>query len=495
MRNPVMNPMFSRRTILRGAGVALVLPWLESLAPRSAVAQAVVRKRYMPIYIPNGSAPFWKPQSVGQGAAWTLSGILEPLTPLKAKVTVLSDIENGTSFNANRGSGVEPSHGRQPSGWLSCMDPAVVTAKLGFEANNTSVDQLIAKALKGQTPLESLQVGLSTTFSDCDQGQPCSNSRSISWSEKNLPMYKMVDPLEVFNKLAMVAMPGTPGVDPSMDPAVKKRIALNQSVLDAVIETTNATKARLGKLDQMRLDNFLDSVRAVEVKATMTSSGMGGLACKLIDTPTISTAAKPIANNNYARQTTATYNKGTHADVMHDLIVMAFQCDATRVITYMMEDERSEFAYDHVTKRTFSGNTSTEASGKCGEYHNGGQHGDPQEFASIVWWNVKKMAELATKLDGITEEGGKTVLDNTLIMLGSCMEGKDHNCNRLPTLLLGSGGGAFKTDQHVQLQNRWMRDLHHTVMTNMYGMSGPDVDSFGAVRDSVPRKGISEIVV
>jgi hypothetical protein len=226
----------------------------------------------------------------------------------------------------------------------------------------------------------------------------------------------------------------------------------------------------------------------------MASSGMGGIACQLIDKPAISTAEKPIANNNYARQNTETYNKGDHADVIQDLIVMAFQCDATRVITYMMEDERSEFAYDHVTKRSFSGSTSTEGSGKCGEYHNGGQHGDPQEFASIVWWNVKKMSELATKLDAIIEEDGKTVLDNTLIMLGSCMEGSGHNCNRLPTLLLGSGGGTFKTDQHVVLQNRWMRDLHHTVMTAMYGMSGPDVDTFGAVRPDVERKAIAEIL-
>ena len=113
-----MNRMFSRRTILRGAGVALALPWLESLAPRSALAQAVVRKRYMPIYIPNGvvglSTDFWTPSGVGQGANWTLSGILEPLKALKAKMTVLTNMENGTAFNPGRGGSVEPSHGRQP---------------------------------------------------------------------------------------------------------------------------------------------------------------------------------------------------------------------------------------------------------------------------------------------------------------------------------------------------------------------------------------------
>lgn len=487
-----MNRMFSRRTILRGAGVALALPWLESLAPRTAVAQAMVRKRYMPIYIPNGTADYWTPQGMGQGDAWTLSGILEPLKAFKAKMTVLTNMENGTAFNADGGSSVEPSHGRQPGAWLTCIDPEVVRNKLGLtEANQPSIDQLIGKAIKGQAPIDTLQLGLSTTNSFCD-GQPCSNSRTISWGENNLPMYKKVDPLEVFNKLASVAKPSD-GTDPSMDPEVQKRIALNKSVLDAVIENTNATKGKLGKLDQMRLDHFLTSVREVEVKATMASQGMGGLACQLIDAPTLSTLDKPINNNNYARQNTATYNKGDHADVMHDLIEMAFKCDATRVITYMMEDERSEFAYDHVTKRTFTATSSNPGSGTCGEYHNGGQHGDPQEFASIVWWNVTKLAELATRLDGIVEENGKTVLDNTLIMFGSCMHGSDHACNRLPLLLLGSGGGTFKTDQHVQFQKRWIRDLHHTVMTSMYGMSGPDVDGFG-IDHGGPAMPISEIL-
>lgn len=487
-----MNRMLSRRTILRGAGVALTLPWLDSLMPKAARAADVVRKRYLPIYIPNGTAEFWRPANVGVGDAWKLSPILDPLSALKSKVTVITGLENGTAFNSNRSSSVEPSHGRQPGAWLTCQDPAIVSGQLDKEANIPSVDQRIAKALKaqGQLPFDSLQVGLSTAFSFCDS-QPCSNSRTLSWSDKNLPMYKMVDPLEVFNKLVAVANPGT-GDMPDVDAA--KRIALNKSVLDTVLANANATRTRLGSQDQQRLDEFLTAVREVEVKATSTSSGMGGLACKAIDKPTISDPNKPINNNNYARQNTATYNKGTHADVMNDLITMAFQCDATRVITYMLEDERSEFAYDHVKRRTFSANSSTEASGTCGEYHNGGQHGDPNDFASIVWWNTGKLASLASKLDAIKEADGTSILDNTLIMYGSCMHGSNHACNDLPILLVGSGGGTFKTDQHVKVDNRWLRDLHHTVMTKMYGMSGADVDSFGADRGNVPRNVISEIL-
>lgn len=487
-----MNRIFSRRTILRGAGVALTLPWLESLQPKNARAADVLRKRYLPIFLPNGAAEAWKPPSVGQGTAWKLSGVLQPLEMLKSKVTVLTNVENGTSFNADGGSSVEPSHGRQPGAWLTCTDPATIRDMLGVaEANVPSIDQRIAKFLKGQTPIDSLQVGLSTTASFCD-GQPCSNSRTISWSDKQLPMYKSVDPLEVFNKLMGVVKSTTPGSD-MPDPELQKRLAMNKSVLDAVIANTTATMQKLGKLDQQRLQDFLDSVREVEKKATMASSGMGGLACTPIAKPTISDPNKPINNNNFARQNNGTYNKSTHADVMNDLIVMAFQCDATRVITYMLEDERSEFAYDHVTRRTFTSDASTQISGTCGEYHNGGQHGDQNDFATITWWNVGVVAKLAAKLDAI-KEGTGTVLDNTFIMFGGAMHGSNHACNQLPLALIGGGGGTFKTDQHVQFDRRWLRDLHYTVMTRMYGMTGADVDSFGVNRANVPKKEISEIL-
>jgi hypothetical protein len=490
-----MNRLLSRRTVLRGAGVALVLPWMESLAPRHALAQAEVRKRYLPIFLPNGAAEAWTPPSLGQGAAWKLSGVLEPLTALKAKTTILTNMENGTSFNESRSQSVEPSHGRQPGAWLTCYDPGVVRMSLGLqEANYPSIDQRIAKFLGTTTPIPSLQVGLSTTSSFCD-GHPCSNSRTVSWGANNLPMYKLVDPLEVFNKMVDFAKPATPMTPTGPDPEVQKRIALNKSVLDAVINNANATKAKLGKLDQQRLSDFLDSVRAVEVKATMASTGMGGLACNPIAAPTISNAGDPINNDNFARQNSETYNKGEHADVMNDLIVMAFQCDATRVVTYMLEDERSEFAYDHVPRRTFSAETSQPGSGTCGEYHNGGQHGEQDEFATITWWNVGKVAELCQKLDMIQEENGKTVLDNTLVMFGGAMHGSNHACNELPLALIGSGGGVFRSDQHVELERRWLRDLHHTVMTRMYGMTGPDVDSFGVERAGVPRSEISEILV
>jgi hypothetical protein len=477
----------SRRTFLRGAGVAITLPWLESLAPRAARAQALVKRRYMPIFLPNGAAEAWKPATVGSGAAWQLSGVLQPLEALKSKVTIISGLENGTAFNANGGSSVEPSHGRQPGAWLTCIDPGVVRAQLGVtEANNISLDQTMAKtaSVNGGTPVKSLQVGLSTWYSYCD-GHPCSNSRTVSWSEAGKPMYKSVDPLEVFNKLV-----GVSGGGGGSDAEMMKRATLNKSVLDAVRENSARTQLKLGAADKSRLDQFLTHVRAVETKATQLSMGMGGLAsCTPIARPTMAQVLP-----DKAKQNTATYNKGDHADVMNDLIVMAFQCDATRIITYMLEDERSEFAYSHVPRRTFTATGSAAGTGNCGEYHNNGQHGEQNEFATITWWNVGKVAALCAKLDAI-KEGDKSILDNSVIMFGGAMHGSNHACNELPIAMIGGGGGKLKTDQHIVLQNRWLRDLHTTVMKDVFGMSGAGVDDFGISRAGKPAMSMREILL
>ena len=483
-----MNRFVSRRNILRGAGVALTLPWLESLAPKLAFAQdaSVVRRRYMPIYLPNGAAELWKPTASGAGAAWKVSSVLDPFAALKAKMIVLSNLENGTSFNADGGASVEPSHGRQPGAWLTCIDPGVVRAKLGVsEANNISLDQTMAKTagVVGNTPIKSMQVGLSTWYSYCD-GQPCSNSRTVSWNESGKPMYKSVDPLEVFNKLVGAVTPtGIP------DAAAMKRAALAKSALDAVLENAARTQSRLGAADRAKFDEFLTSVRTVEKEATAISTGMGGIACKPIAKPTMAQVLP-----DKAKQNSATYDKGVHADVMNDLIVMAFQCDLTRVITYMLEDERSEFIYSHVTKRNFTETGSTEATGTCPEYHGGGQHGSQNDFATITWWNVGKVAALCAKLDAI-KEGDKSILDNSVIMFGGAMHGSNHSCDALPIALIGGGGGKLKTDQHVVFTKRWLRDLHYTVMKEVFGMSGAGVDDFGIARTDKPPALIKEILV
>ena len=190
------------------------------------------------------------------------------------------------------------------------------------------------------------------------------------------------------------------------------------------------------------------------------------------------------------RQTSATYNKGLHADLMLELITLAFQCDLTRVISYMLEDERREFVYDHVKRRTFSATGSVESEGVCGEY-NAAQRGDPDGFASITQWNVAQVAKLCDYLGRSYDANGKPLLDNTVIFLGSCMHGTNQKCSDLPALLIGNGGGALKTDQHVALDNRPLRDLYATLMNGAFALG---ITDFGVNRTGAALRVIDELL-
>ena len=482
-----MNRLMNRRTLLRGAGVAIALPWMESLAPKVARGQTVAYpKRFIPIFFPNGTATFWRPANPGVGDAWKLSPILEPFSALKSKVTVLTNMENYTPAQADNPD-VEPSHGRDPGTFLSCVDAKLVRDQLkSKDANGTTVDQVIAQNPKyaTQTALASMQVGLSTIESYCD-GQPCSLSRSISWKSPTEPLYKEVDPLKVFDIITSAGKPVGGGDMP--DPEREKLRSLNKSVLDAVLANANRTKNLLGTADQARMQQFLDSVRDTEKAATAVSGGMAasGTSCNTVSAPTLK-AAYGMANAGGG------YNKGAHMDVMNDLIVMALTCDATRIVSYMLEDERSEFVYDHVQKRQFSATGSTAGTGNCGNYH-GSQHGGDanNDFATINWWQSSKIADLATKMNAV-KEGDGTLLDNSLLMYASCMHGGNHHADDLPVALIGGGGGTFKTNQNVQFGAEVpMRDLYYTILNSYFELNVP---SFGVSTRNVPNKLIEQIL-
>jgi hypothetical protein len=190
------------------------------------------------------------------------------------------------------------------------------------------------------------------------------------------------------------------------------------------------------------------------------------------------------------RQTTADYDKGLHADAMNELIAMAFECDVTRVISYMLEDERSEFTYDNVEQRTFTATTSSPKGGSCGEYHVA-QHAGDDQFPSITWWNVGKVAELCRKLDAIEEAPGVSVLDNCVVFLGSCMHGSNHEANQLPAVLIGGGNLGLKNDQHLALDQRPLRDLYFTLLNDIYELG---VSDFGQNLTNAPPARIDELL-
>ena len=190
------------------------------------------------------------------------------------------------------------------------------------------------------------------------------------------------------------------------------------------------------------------------------------------------------------RQTTETYDKGRHADAMNDLIAMAFECDVTRVISYMLEDERSEFTYDNVQERAFTADGSrrrvARAPNTTSPSTTAATCSPPSPGGTSARWR-----DLCRKLDAIEEAPGISVLDNCVVFLGACMHGGNHEGDRLPVALLGGGNLGLENDQHIVLDKRPLRDLYFTLMNDVYGLAARD---FGQNLTGAPPARITELL-
>jgi hypothetical protein len=458
------TPLITRRNVLRGAGVALALPWLESLAPRLARGQAALpRVRFVPIYFPLGTAAYWKPPAPGAGAAWQLSPILEPLAPVKSHVTVLGHLDQ-TAYGPM---GIEPSNGPLTASFLTCARCTTSRGQPGGNGQNgISIDQRYAQALAGSTPLPSLQLGLSTHDSFCD-GTPCAYSRSISWKDPTTPLFKLVDPQAVFDTIVSGGGP--------VDPGAQARRAAQKSVLDFVIGNAAALSPRLGRSDRARMDQFLTSVRDLELQV---ANGASQAPCGSMARPTWSAAVGNVP---------ADYSRDAHANVMMDLIVMALSCDATRVVSLMLDDGRSDFQYTFLKERLFTATGSTPGTIPCGNpvsYANSGQTNSG--WATIDWWYVTKLSMLCQKLAAIPDGGGASLLDNSVIWFGSGQE-EEWRTTDVPILYVGGAGGRLKVDRYIDFAPS--QSLSNAYLTLLrFALGVPDAtfgDSTGTIPDMV----------
>jgi hypothetical protein len=444
----------SRRTVLRGAGVALALPWLESLAPRAARGQAAAPPRsFIAMTFPSGVAEYWKPTTTGTGDAWSLSPILAPLAPVKPFVNVLQNVGNYGPFGGH----VEPANSHLSAALLTCAAPqASMTAPNGVVVG-TSVDQVVAQALTGGTALDSLQVGLSTLDSYTD-GLPGACSRSISWSSPTQPTFKVINPQAVFDQIVTA---GGASISPAGSALNAARRAKNTSILDHVTSHATTVRGRLGQSDRLVMDQFLASVRALE------TSIQAQPACIVGTRPTESI----VDNKPYP----AGYDRDTHADIMIDLVVMALACDVTRIVSFMLDDARSDFVYDFLTTRRFTATGSTPGSGVVAGYDGLTHAGDMNDgWATVNFWFVDKLSLLCQKLLA-TPVGGSTLLDNTAIFFGSEMHGGNNDALDLPILTVGKGGGTLKTNQCIDFaqtarQTERLANLHLTFMRGVFGL-------------------------
>lgn len=477
----------SRRNVLRGLGVTLALPWLESLAPPVARAQATASpKRYVFMYFSNGVAQaFWPATGAGAGAAWQLSPLQEPLAPYKQYIQVLSNVGQTALFGGHP----NPSHSQLCAPTTSCTVNDGSQAVLG----GPSVDQVLAQNIGGETPFPSLQIGCSTMNSYAD-GQHPAISRSISWAASDQPLYKEVNPQAVFDRL--VTQLGAPMDDPEAQAQAQLRQARDLSVLDYVLDEANTLKPKLSSSDQRRLDQFLTSVQELETRVKQQGSSMPG-GTKTYTRPTLSASYNERADIKSIDATDPEgYDRNEHAEVMNDLITMAFETDLTRVVSHMLDDARSDYHYRFLKQREFSPTGSVEIDAPLDTVLQGDllglhalQHdGDNNNgFATVNHWFVQKFASLLDRLSKAPEAdgSGKTILDNTVVVFMSGMQGSNHQADKLPIILGGSGGGLLKTDYHHSFPAEVrLADVHLTILQSVFGLT--KVASFGNSSGVVP---------
>lgn len=501
-----MTRKLSRRHVLCGAGVALSLPWLEAMAPsgRARAATTAPVKRLLTVYFPNGASTlWWKTTGSGKGDAWKLSPLLSPFEPFKAKMLMIRQLGNfswrsdlltmnpaWTTYRERNdfcgvcrmpsGAFVLPSHSRAPSALLNCIDgddyrraqkQDIATSSV----NGETVDQLIARSLP-QTALRSMQLGLFNGTGGLDE-RHSAMSRNLSWSQQGTPLGKDLEPATIFDKLVATGA-GQSGVDATAAAEAERRRALDLSVLDALKQSTTTLQQRLGKSDRDRLDRYLTGVRELEVTIQNTTVVRPEPTCKAITRPGNVTDAL------------------VRMRAMNDLIVMALQCDVTRIITYMLDNSRSDLVYSWVQRRDYE-NGGAAIGGTATAYHES-QHqaGTSADFASITRWHIEGVADLLKKMDAIQEPSGGTMLDNSLVLYCSDMHHGDHAAFDLPILLFGSGSGVFRQNELVMLPEaiediRQLRDLHFTVLNDYFKLN---VKSFGEDRRGIPNQRLTQIL-
>ena len=412
-----MKSRFSRRKFLAGAGVAIGLPYLESLDPRAQAAVACdTRQRFIAGFVPCGiNMPEFTPTTTGKN--WTPSYILSPLAPVRSKIVVLTGIDYEMTAHPAAPPG---GHGAGTGSFLTMMP-------VHNNANNplrTSLDQRIANDPAAcARPLPSLQLGVTVQAGGCDGAPSCSFLESISWY-KNTPLPNIVDPGKAFDRIFAGVQPATAGTTSAAATAdAQRRKFMSSSILDRVIADATSLQNDLGSTDRAKMDELLTSVRSVETRIqALDSSGGGGSTCTV---PTRTTAVE-----------TSPFQ--TIVPIMLELAALAIQCDQTRVITFMFGRGTSNQDYAFLLGATTQHHPTS---------HHGGNPTQLAKLKEIGHWEMTQWANFLTRLDGMTEAGGKTVLDNSLAYFNSEIgDGNAHTHYDFPIVLAGSAGGKLKVD-------------------------------------------------
>ena len=411
----------SRRTVLRGIGASLALPFLDAMAPRGLVRGALASAASVPgaaaasplrmafFFCPNGmNMSGWRPE--GEGFDWKLGPSLEPLAPFKQQLNVITGLAlNGAKAQGDGGG----DHARSAAAYLTGAHPHK-TAGADIHAG-ISVDQVAAGALGGRTRLPSLELGLErgSIAGECDSGYSCAYVSNISWRSPSNPLPHEVNPADVFDRLF--------GADD--EHTRQRRLRERKSILDYVADDSRSLSRQLGRSDQDKLDEFTTSIREIERRVEIARE---------MPAPSRPDMTKPAGIPE---------DFGEHMRLLCDLLALSFQMDITRIGTFMVGRDGSEHTYRNLGL----------SDGHHSLSHHGGNPQKLEKLALINHFQAEQFAYFVKKLARMKEADG-TVLDNSMILFGAGIsDGNRHNHNDLPIVLAGRGGGTIDTGRHIKL--------------------------------------------
>ncbi|HEX4026072.1 MAG TPA: DUF1552 domain-containing protein [Rhizomicrobium sp.] len=415
------KPM-GRRAMLRGAGTMMALPLLEAMmgSARAAEEAAAARKRLQVIYTPNGMMmENWTPAASGENFAF--SPILKPLEPYRQKLAVFTGLSHVQAEALGDGAG---DHGRCCGGYLTGVH--VKKTEGADITSGISMDQLVAKQFGDQTQIPSLEIGLEppSLVGSCDSGYSCAYTNTLSWSSPSTPLPVTINPREVFERLF--------GDGDSLD--AKSRLAQlrrQASILDFVAADAKRMSGKLGSSDKEKLDEYLQAVRDIEKRIQKVEQG----------------GTSAVALPAYSKPAGVPDSFEDYSHMMIDLQVLAMQADMTRVATFMIGREVSGRSYPEI--------------GVPDAHHPLSHHGnDPEKIAKLTKINTLHMEQVAYYLKRMSEtkDGGKPLLDSTIVMAGASLADPNrHDHRNLPVFV---AGGLIKGNRHVMVDK-------DTPMTNM----------------------------
>ena len=433
-----------RRAFLRGVGVTVALPLLDSMVPaqtplRQTSASPV--KRFVGIWHPHGAAPgYWSP--LQEGSNFDFSFITKPLEPFRDQVVLISGLDLPEAMATTEEPGGDHARGAV---LLSGVRPRrnAVSPSLGV-----TIDQLIANKYGRDTILSSIQLGVEDigNFGNCNWGYSCAYTNSISWSSATEPLPTEVNPRVAFERLF------GDGASPEERLAGRKQ---NASILDSVTYEIASFKKDLGAGDRSRLDTYLENIRELERRIKIAMS---------------KTVSEPSGEIPFGLPE----SKHVHFRLMYDLIALAFEGDITRSATFMLG-------------RDLSG-TSFPESGFNGGWHGSSHHGDKPDnianYAKMNRYHVQNLAYFVDKLKKIPDGDG-TVLDHVLIYKGSNMGNSHrHAHEKVPVILVGGIDGTFKGNRHIVFPDNRQRTSN--MLLSILHQYGIDRESFGSSTGPLP---------